>query len=302
MKKFVIPEPFQPLFFYMQPDARRYRYYMFPGGRSSGKTNGVALALITEAAAKPTRILCGREYQNSIRDSVKRVLEDVIKNYEFAGFHSTNDSLTHENGSEFIFKGLHNDPETVLKGLEGVDRCWIEEAQFISSRSLDVLIPTIRKDGSTIIFTYNQLTNEDAVVRKFITHASDLDRERTYVKHTTWRTLEKAGLLSNEVRLMVEAAALGVRILARLVRVRPEDEGLFVRLARLLHVGRAGGDLDVVGDFGIADVLVGLDALARLGVLFRRDDLVDVAGAGLLLFGHGVLASCRRWRRGGRGV
>lgn len=202
-----IPAEFRPLFFFLKdPNHPDYRYYDFSGGRSSAKSTTVARALALEGAMYPTLILCAREYQNSIKDSVKRLLESVIEQYEIPGYESTVDTIRNINGTEFNFRGLHNNVEATLKSYEGAKRCWVEEAQTISEESLDILLPTIRAEGSTIIFTRNPLTPEDVITRKFVSEPTPLVAKRTYHKHVTWRIMERCGILPAEVKAQVEEA------------------------------------------------------------------------------------------------
>lgn len=103
----------------------------------------------------PLRILCGREIQNTINDSVKRVLDDLIQEYDLDDFFiSTKTEIKGVNGSLFLFSGLQHNP-TKIKSMEGVDIAWLEEADSISQETLDLLIPTIRKENSEIWFSYN---------------------------------------------------------------------------------------------------------------------------------------------------
>lgn len=183
-----VPAPFEELFRPTKP----WRHIVFHGGRSSGKSTTVATALAIFATIKPLRILCCREVQNSIAESVHKLLSDVIEKYHLPGWEITRETLRNKNGSEFIFKGLHGNSQTI-KSLEGVDICWVEEAQAVSMESIDVLIPTIRKDGSYFIWTFNRLTEEDPV---WVRIASKPD-DRTYVRQVNSNEVE--GLLSKEV-------------------------------------------------------------------------------------------------------
>ena len=183
-----VPNPFQELF----APTRQWRHILYHGGRSSGKSTTVAIYLVTLATSKPVRILCCREVQRSIKESVHRLLKDCIEKYNLPGWTITEESLRNRNGSEFIFKGLHGNDQDV-KSTEGVDICWVEEAQSVSMNSIDVLIPTIRKDGSFLIWTMNRLTEEDPV---WVRIAKNPD-ERTYVRQVNSTEIE--GLLSPEV-------------------------------------------------------------------------------------------------------
>lgn len=109
------------------------------------------------------RILCTREVQNSIKDSVHKLLADKIEYLGFSHLYNVQkEKIIGINGTEFIFKGLHRN-EQDIKSTEGIDYCWTEEAQSVSRDSLRVLIPTIRKDNSQILFTYNLLNKDDPV-------------------------------------------------------------------------------------------------------------------------------------------
>lgn len=153
-----IPYAFRELF---APPAR-YRAYF--GGRGSSKSHSASAALLLRAAQKPMRILCCREVQNSIADSVKQLLDDKIAAMGLGGFYqSLKTEITGKNGSRFIFAGLKAETVDSLKSKEGVDIAWVEEAQTISQRSLDILRPTIRADGSEIWFTWNPLSEYDPV-------------------------------------------------------------------------------------------------------------------------------------------
>lgn len=131
------------------------RYKAIHGGRGGAKSRSVATALVLKAAQKPERVLCAREIQRSIKDSVKRLLDDEIDRLGLrAFFTSTETEIRGPNGSLFIFAGLKGNAASI-KSLEGVTIAWVEEAQTISQASLDTLIPTIRADGSEIWFTWN---------------------------------------------------------------------------------------------------------------------------------------------------
>ena len=158
------------------------RYRILTGGRGSAKSTTVAIYLLLIALQDKKRILCTREIQKSIKDSVHKLLSDLINKYELPYYEITRDSIVNKaTGSEFLFYGLrHNIDE--IKSTEGIDIAWVEEAQSISMESLDVLIPTIRKDGSYFIFTLNRKTENDAVYRKFL----EVKRDNVYHLHTTY--------------------------------------------------------------------------------------------------------------------
>lgn len=139
------------------------------GGRGSGKSWAVARALITLAARRPIRVLCAREVQRSIRDSVHRLLCDQIERLGLgAGFVTTEHEIKHVNGSLFVFSGLAQHTVESIKSFEGCDICWVEEAQTVSKRSWDILTPTIRKSGSEIWLTLNPDMDTDETYSRFV--------------------------------------------------------------------------------------------------------------------------------------
>lgn len=147
---------------------RSSRYKNFHGGRGSGKSVNVARALVIKACQEKKRILCCREIQNTIRDSVHKLIADQIEIMGLSPwFEVTQSAIRGLNGSEFIFKGLRFDPQGI-KSTEGIDLCWIEEAQTVSENSWSILIPTIRKEGSEIWLTWNPLEENSPTYQRFI--------------------------------------------------------------------------------------------------------------------------------------
>jgi phage terminase large subunit len=139
------------------------RYKVIYGGRGSAKSRSVATSLVLRAAESIQRILCCREIQKSIKDSVKRLLDDEIDRCGLRSFFDITDTeIRGRNGSLFLFSGLKGNAATI-KSMEGITICWVEEAQTISQTSLDTLIPTIRAPGSELIFTYNPRMVTDPV-------------------------------------------------------------------------------------------------------------------------------------------
>lgn len=140
---------------------------MLHGGRGSGKSWSIAEALIVQSIQQPLRIGCLREVQKSIRDSVHKLLADTIDRMGVGSlFDVQRDVIYGPNKSEFLFRGLSDQTAESIKSLEGLDIAWIEEAQTISKRSLDILIPTIRKPGSRIIVSMNpELDTDESYVR-----------------------------------------------------------------------------------------------------------------------------------------
>lgn len=144
------------------------RYKVLSGGRGSAKSYSIADYLIVKAVHGKFRILCTREMQNSIRDSVHRLLSDRIIALGYEKFFIIQkDGIYTLSGSEFLFKGLrHNISE--IKSTEGIDICWVEEAEKVSDDSWTILIPTIRKPGSEIIISFNPEEEESATYQRFV--------------------------------------------------------------------------------------------------------------------------------------
>lgn len=144
------------------------RYKAYYGGRGAGKSFAFATALVLRAVQRPLRVLCAREVQKSIRHSVKQLLDDRIAALGCtACYTSLRDEIRGVNGSKFLFSGLQDASVDQLKSFEGVDILWVEEAQTISARSLEVIVPTIRKAGSELWFSWNPRHASDPVDRLF---------------------------------------------------------------------------------------------------------------------------------------
>lgn len=144
------------------------RYKVLHGGRGSGKSWGVARALLILAAQKPMRVLCTREVQNSILESVHKLLSDQVESLGLSHFYEIQKTtIKGVNGSQFIFEGLRHNINSI-KSMEGIDICWVEEAEKVSDESWRVLIPTIRADNSEIWVTFNPHLETDPTFQRFI--------------------------------------------------------------------------------------------------------------------------------------
>ena len=145
----------------------QHRYKVAHGGRGSAKSWGFARALLILGAKAKLRILCTREIQKSIKDSVHKLLTDQIQALGLGAHYNVLDTeIRGGNGSEFIFAGLQGHTVESIKSYEGVDIVWVEEAQTVQKRSWDILIPTIRKDGSEIWVSMNpELDTDDTYIR-----------------------------------------------------------------------------------------------------------------------------------------
>jgi phage terminase large subunit len=160
------------------------RHIALHGGRGGGKSRSVASALVMRGAQNVERFLCCREIQKSIKDSVKRLLDDEIDRLGLRWFYtSTETEIRGNNGTLFIFAGLRSNISSI-KSLEGITCVWVEEAQVVSQTSLDVLIPTIRQPGSQLIYTWNPVFDSDPVDRMF--RGENGPPPRSIVKQVNW--------------------------------------------------------------------------------------------------------------------
>lgn len=141
------------------------RYKGASGGRASGKSNQMADMMIEHCVLHPgTRAVCVREYQSSLRQSAKHLLETKIQGFELTNEFGIQESVIRTPGDGLImFAGLQTHNADTIKSLEGADIVWVEEAHTLSKRSLDTLRPTVRKLGSEIWCSWNPRFEDDAV-------------------------------------------------------------------------------------------------------------------------------------------
>lgn len=156
----------------MRPFAtERRRHKIARGGRGSAKSWSIARLLAIRGYSEPIRWLCCRETQKSIKESSHRLLADQIQALGLGGFYDVQrDAIKAPNGTEFAFAGLKEHTADSIKSYEGFDGAWIEEAHTVSERSAQVLIPTIRKAGSELWWSYNP-DQEDDFVHQLAEHA-----------------------------------------------------------------------------------------------------------------------------------
>lgn len=194
LKTIQIPVEFKRLF------DNDWREAAVHGGRFSLKSHTVARILLIRARQAKTRVACFREFQNSIADSSYQLLADLIKEYELNDFVLTNNSIINRiNGSDFIFKGLWNNEQSI-KSIEGIDIAWVEEAQTVSEKSLEVLTPTVRKPGSQIIYTYNRLVEEDPIHKRLVIEG----RPNTLIINVNYDIALKYGMMPDVIRQEME--------------------------------------------------------------------------------------------------
>jgi phage terminase large subunit len=169
-------EAFEPLFL-------PARYKIYYGGRGSGKSWAFARALLVIASKKKVRVLCTRELQSSIQESVHRLLSDQIAAMGLQSrFEIQQTTIKGKNGSEFIFEGVRSNVDKI-KSMEGIDICWVEEADKVREASWAVLIPTIRAEGSEIWVSFNPYLRTDATWQRFV----EFQPPNSVVRKVSWR-------------------------------------------------------------------------------------------------------------------
>jgi phage terminase large subunit len=144
------------------------RYKTLYGGRAGMKSWGIARALLLQGYAKPLRVLCARQQQNSIAESVHKLLSDQIVLLNLSNFYEIQrDRIIGANGTSFFFEGIYRNVDR-LKSYEGIDICWVEEAHAVTEDSWEKLTPTIRKPGSEIWISFNPSLEDDYTYRRFV--------------------------------------------------------------------------------------------------------------------------------------
>lgn len=158
-----IPKKFSGLF------KAKKRFKIYYGGRGGAKSHNLARALLAIGATKKIRVLCARSVQKSITDSVHKLLSDIIAEYDSNNFYEVlKSTIVGKNGTEFIFKGLHHNTKEAVKSAEGIDYCWVEEADTITDTEWELLIPSIRKENSEIWVSFNPDQPSDPVYQRFV--------------------------------------------------------------------------------------------------------------------------------------
>lgn len=170
------------------PDAFEFlfapaRYKGAYGGRGAAKSWAFARALLIEGTQTKLLIVCARETQKSIADSVHRLLSDQIVDLGLQAFYHVEQAKIYgANGTEFIFAGLRHNIDNI-KSLEGADRVWVEEAQSVSRGSWEKLVPTVRKNGSEIWVSFNPDLETDDTFQRFVVKPPD----GSQIHKVSWR-------------------------------------------------------------------------------------------------------------------
>ncbi|RTK93057.1 PBSX family phage terminase large subunit [Candidatus Saccharibacteria bacterium] len=144
-----------------------YRYFLAEGGRGGSKSQSVGRLILYIAEKLPLRIVCGRETQNTINESVYSLMADLVRQHNL-DFEIQASKLIHrQSGTEITFRGFRQQGAFNIQGMEGIDIVWIDESQALTKQTIDVLIPTIRKDNAKIFFTMNRHVENDPAFEMF---------------------------------------------------------------------------------------------------------------------------------------
>lgn len=173
-----IPEAFEDLW-------RPARLKVYWGGRGGAKSWSIARALLLMGVQRPLRILCAREIQRSIRQSVHQLLKDTINELGLHDYYRVMDTEIRgkKNDTLVMYDGLQAHTVDSIKSYEAIDIVWVEEGQTVKGRSWEILLPTIRKPGSEIWISMNPILKTDPAWRLFV----DSKRADAVVRHVTWR-------------------------------------------------------------------------------------------------------------------
>ena len=145
-----------------------YRFFLAKGGRGSGKTRNILQHYLDEGMETKLNVVCAREFQTSIDDSVKAELEALIDEYKLGWFYTvTSRDIRGINGTRFTFIGLARN-FSKIRGLARVNRVFLEEGQTISTEVWETLVPTIREEDSKIVIAMNPMTRQDVFYQEFI--------------------------------------------------------------------------------------------------------------------------------------
>jgi phage terminase large subunit len=172
-------------------DAARWKVAY--GGRGGGKSWSVARMLILRSMIEPVRVLCARETQKSINESVHHLIKSQVSAMGLDGsFYVTENKIVcTDTGAEFVFAGIRQQSVVNMKSFEAVDICWVEEAQVVTKKSWDVLSPTIRKPGSEIWVTFNpELDTDETFVRLVLNTPTNAIRIKVNYGDNPWFTDE----------------------------------------------------------------------------------------------------------------
>ncbi len=238
------------------------RYKVAYGGRDSAKSWSFARALLIRAYSQPTRILCCREIQRSIKDSVHALLKDQIRALGMeASFKITDHAIVGTNGSEFMFEGLRHNIDSI-RSKEAIDVCAVFEANNVSKTSWNTLIPTIRKPGSEIWLEFNPILESDETYQRFIKraaeHGSDLElhkvtyKDNPYLSAESLREIDKMRMYHPDDYMHVYEGGCRITLEGAIYAQEIRDATMEGRIGRVPYI--EGIPVHTFWDFGWSDM------------------------------------------------
>lgn len=160
------------------------RYKGARGGRGSGKSHFFAEQLVARCVQKPgTRAVCIREIQKDLKHSAKQLIADKVRDLQAPGFTIGEAEIGTPGGGVMLFQGMQSHNADSVKSLEGIEIVWVEEAQTISQRSIDLLVPTIRRKDAELWFSWNPRRETDPIEKLLWEQPR---RDDAVVVHANW--------------------------------------------------------------------------------------------------------------------
>lgn len=252
----------------------RARFKVLHGGRDSAKSHSIARMLLARGRAKPERILCTREIQKSIAESVHQLLKDLIGELGLQDFYDVQQNyIRGDNGTQIAFHGLSGQTATSIKSFEGTTICWVEEAQTISKRSWDLLEPTIRAPRSEIWVSFNPDMDTDETYKRFVSSPPP----DSIVTQMNWMDNPWRSRVLDAAREKMEREAPDDYAHIYMGQCRPAVEGAiyYQEVSKLKSSGRLGNvpydpmlKVHVIADLGFNDFMA-LLIVQRLGSEIR---------------------------------
>ena len=262
----------------------KYRYLVSYGGRGGAKSWSIAQILVLRAWQKPTRVLCVREVQRSISESVLQLLSDTIDRMGLQQYFDVQKTqIVGTNGSRFIFEGIKSNISKV-KSMEGIDVCFCEEADQLTYSSWETLIPTVRKEGSQFMISFNPNDEMDDTYQRFVINTPpDSYVVKTNYSENPWfpKELEKERLHLKEKNIDLynhvwEGEVLSNRDGAYFAKFIPDDQIIDFAVEPMIPV-------DTYWDLGISDSTA-IWLVQQVGMEIRVVDCYENQGEGLQFY------------------
>jgi len=153
---------------YEEAYSKVYRHFFLWGGRGGAKTTGLSDFFAAHGRSEKYTYLCTRETQNSMAESVYGSIVRSIESLAIPGYYMTETSIDHMFGAHMVFSGIGYKNGQHVKSTTNIGRAWTEEAQQISEKSLQVLVPTVRRKESKLYYSFNRVLHRDAIFDYFL--------------------------------------------------------------------------------------------------------------------------------------